>query len=102
MNNLNSPELIKGVQIWTGWGKSIRPNRDDRRIEEAFGKEVAEKMLPLIKTLEEDFYSSDAQFVAYNLEEMGKQASQDFREIYPTISDNIVEVFAWCYTFDFK
>ena len=102
INNLNSPQLIEAVRLWTGWGLSIAPSRDDLRLANHFGNEVATKLLPLIKALEEDFYSSDARFVAMNLQEMEKLASEQFKQKHPEIAQEVVKAFAWCYTFDFK
>ena len=31
MNNLKSPQLIEAVRVWTGWGQSMMPSRDDAR-----------------------------------------------------------------------
>ena len=102
MTGLNSSELIDAVRVWTGWGQSMIPSRDDARLAKQFGKKVAAKLLPIIKSLEDDFYSSDARFVATDLEEMEKLASEDFKRKHPTIAEEIVEALAWCYTFDFK
>ena len=102
MNNLNSPQLVEAVRVWTGWGLSIMPSRDDARLAKQFGDEVAAKLLPVIKSLEEDFYSSDARLVATDLQEMGRMASEQFKRKHPTVAEEIVEAFAWCYTFDFK
>jgi hypothetical protein len=62
----------------------------------------AERLLPIIKKLEEDFYSSDARLKAIDLEEMGKHAKAQFRRLHPNVAEEIASVFAWCYTFDFK
>ncbi len=78
------------------------PYRDDKRLINRFGDDLAAKLLPLIKSLEEDFYSSDAQFTATNLQEMERLASEQFKRMHPTISDEIVKAYAWCYTFDFR
>lgn len=102
MSELDSPELKEAVQLWTGWGFSAMPNRNDKRLSDRFGNEIAAKLLPLIKSLEADFYSSDAKLVAANLEEMGKLASEQFKHKYPKVADEIVAAFAWCYTFDFR
>jgi len=102
MNNTNFPQLIEAVRVWTGWGRSMAPSRDDARLTNHFGEEVAAKLLPLIKSLEEDFYSSDARFVAANLQEMERLASEQFKRKHPRVADEIVKAFAWCYTFDFK
>jgi hypothetical protein len=100
--NLNSPQLAEAVRIWTGWGLSMMPSRDGARLARQFGDEEAEKLLPVIKSLEEDFYSSDARLVATDLQEMGKLASEQFKRKHPTVAEEIVDAFAWCYTFDFK
>jgi len=102
MNNLNSPQLVEAVRLWTGWGLGIMPSRDDARLARKFGDKVAAKLLPVIKSLEEDFYSSDARLVATDLQEMGRMASEQFKRKHPTVAEEIVEAFAWCYTFDFK
>ena len=102
MNGFNSLELIEAVRVWTGWGLSMMPNRDDTRLVNRFGDETAAKLLPVIKSLEEDFYSSDARLVAANLQEMGELASGQFKRKHPAVADEIVKAFAWCYTFDFK
>ena len=102
MNSLNSPQLIEAVCVWTGWGRSMMPSRDDARLVNYFGGDVAGKLLPLIKSLEEDFYSSDARLVAANLQEMENLASEQFKRKHPAVADEIVKAFAWCYTFDFK
>jgi hypothetical protein len=102
MSNLNSPEFIEAVQLWTGWGQSMAPSRNDKRLMARFGEDVAARLLPLIKSLEDDFYSSDARLVAANLQEMEKLASERFKEKHPGIADEIVKALAWCYTFDFK
>jgi len=36
------------------------------------------------------------------LQEMERQASEQFKQRHPTVADEIVKAFAWCYTFDFK
>lgn len=102
INDLKSPKLIEAVRLWTGWGESRIPSRDDARLVDRVGEEAASQLLPLVKTLEADFYSSNARLVASNLQEMHEMASADFRQKHPMVADEIVEAFAWCYTFDFK
>lgn len=102
INKLSSPQLIEAVRLWTGWGQSTVPNRNDKRVLDRFGEEDAVKLLPLIKLLDEDFYASDAQLIAANLQEMERLASEHFKRKHPTVAEEIVIAFAWCYTFDFK
>jgi len=102
INNLNSPELIEAVRVWIGWGLSAIPDPNDKRLVDHVGENVAAKLLPLIKSLWDDFYSSDAWLAAANLQEMEKLASEQFKRKHPTVAEEIVKAFAWCYTFDFK
>ncbi|QEE27993.1 hypothetical protein FTW19_08290 [Terriglobus albidus] len=101
MNVLNSAQLIEAVRVWTGWGQSAMPSRSDQRLADQFGED-ATKLLPLIKSLEDDFDVSDARLTAVNLEEMEKLASDQFRQKHPAVAEEIVKAFARCYTFDFK
>jgi hypothetical protein len=78
------------------------PLRRDQTLTERFGAEVAGKLLPVVKFLEEEFYLSDAKSTAPNLSEMGELAVRDFRRRHPEMPDKIAEALAWCYTFDFR
>jgi hypothetical protein len=102
MNNFNSPEFIEAVQLWTGWGRSVAPSRDEKRLVARFGQDAAPKLLALIQSLEDDFYSSDARLVAASRQEMERLSSEQFKRKHPEIADEIAKAFAWCYTFDFK
>ena len=102
ISELNSPQMVEAVRLWTGWGHCVMPDRNDTRVAEHFGDEVAAELLPLIRSLEDDFYSSDARLVAANLQEMDSVASAQFKQKHPTVADDIVKAFAWCYTFDYK
>jgi hypothetical protein len=102
INNIDSSLLVEAILVWTGWGRDVMPRRDDSLLVNRFGTEDTAKLLPVIKSLEDDFYSSDARFVADDLQEMEKLSSAQFRKKHPTIADEIVKAFAWCYTFDFK
>lgn len=102
INNIETSQLVEAILVWTGWGRDVIPRRDDALLVNHFGVEVAAKLLPVIKFLEDDFYSSDARFVADDLQEMEKLSSKQFRKKYPEIEDEIVKAFAWCYTYDFK
>lgn len=102
IDNVDSSILVEAILVWTGWGLDVMPRRDDSLLVSRFGAEVTAKLLPVIKSLEDDFYSSDARFVADDLQKMEKLSSEQFRKKHPTIADEIVKAFAWCYTFDFK
>jgi hypothetical protein len=102
IDNSSFDQVVEAVLIWTGWQQHAFPRRDDSLVEIRFGKEVAAKLLPIIKSLEKDFYSSDAKWVAVDLKEMEKLSTDQFKRTHPGIADEIVKAFAWCYTFDFK
>jgi hypothetical protein len=95
-------QLVEAVLLWTGYGRDMMPRRDDSLLVCHFGAEVAARLLPVVRSLSNDFYSSDARFVAADLEEMGALSMVHFRKKHPDMPDEIVEAFAWCYTFDFK
>ena len=95
-------QLTEAVLVWTGWGRDVLPCRNDSSVVDCFGSEIAVRLIPIIKSLEDDFYSSDARFSASNLEEMGKIAAQQFKDRHPELADEISQAFAWCYTYDFK
>lgn len=102
IESLESPQLVEAVLLWTGWGRDIMPRRDDSLLVSRFGTEAAAKLLGVIKPLEDDFYSSDARFLAADLREMEKMCAEQFRKKHPGVAEEIVKAFAWCYTFDFK
>jgi hypothetical protein len=93
--------LKEAVPLWTGWEQNVMPQRDDASVVSHFG-DLAPDLLRRIKELEDDFYASDARFTASTLQEMGRIASDQFRQRHQKIADEIVRAFAWCYTFDYK
>ncbi|HEV2328518.1 MAG TPA: hypothetical protein VGY56_06995 [Verrucomicrobiae bacterium] len=99
--NVNS-SLTEAVVLWTGWGKNPSPKRDDLSLTTRFGSEVASKLLLVVKSIEKEFYKSEAWKVAKDLNEMSKMATDDFKKDHPEIPDAISQAFAWCYTFDYK
>lgn len=98
----NSPLLLEAIRLWTGFGSSVAPDRSDTRLIAHFGSQLATEILPVIKTMEEEFYSSDAQFHAKDMEEMERISSEDFRKLRPDVAEEIVKALAWCYTFDYR
>ncbi len=98
----DSGALVEAVLVWTGYGSEVRPQRSAARLVERFGSAAASQLLPQIKSLEDEFYQSDARHVARTLPEMGKIAADEFRLKHPNIPLEIVDALAWCYTFDWK
>jgi hypothetical protein len=95
-------QLIEAVFIWTGRGRDTWPNRNDSLVINHFGPELGAKLLTTMKVLADDFYSSNANQIAHGVQEMAKMAADHFRQKHPEIPEEIIEVLAWCYTFDFK
>lgn len=98
--HFDSPELIDAVRIWSGCGQYTWPFRDESRLRSKLGSAKAERLLPIIKKLQEDFYGSDANLKAIDLADMGTLAKTQFQQRHPNIPAEIASIFAWCYTFD--
>ncbi|EQA43150.1 hypothetical protein LEP1GSC050_0533 [Leptospira broomii serovar Hurstbridge str. 5399] len=102
MKNFNTADLETAVILWTGWKKEKVPKRDESALINHFGASIAVKILSEIKSLEDDFYSSDARFIAKDLLEMEKLSIEQFTKKHPGISEETAKAFAWCYSFDYK
>ena len=102
MNKNNPAELVDAVRCWTGCGDSAMPSRNDAKLLERFGHEKGTSLLNEIKNLEDDFYLSDAHLVAADIQDMARRCAEDFKRKRPGIAEEIVNAFAWCYTFDYK
>lgn len=94
--------LSHAIIVWTGRGEAPSPDRDEARLVERVGWEVAVALLPTIHALEQEFYESDARHWAANVKEMANAAADRFRARHPELSDEAVAALAWCYAFDFK
>jgi hypothetical protein len=90
------------VVVWTGYGSSSRPERNEQRLFERFGSERAADLFPKVRALYDDFYASDARLTAPDLVSMAASAASRFREMHPDIPEEAVQALAWCYTFDYK
>ncbi len=102
INDADKPRLLDAVRVWTGWGTSVMPHRDEAAVKSQFGAEAASRLLPVLNALAEDFYSTNARYVTADLAQMGDIAAADFKAKYPALPAEVAEAFAWCYTFDFK
>jgi hypothetical protein len=99
---LDAFSVSEGIVVWTGWGDAAWPARDDARLVERFGAEMAVEIAPRIRQLEDDFYASNARFTISDLRHMGDVAADEFRKIHPEISDDAVKALTWCYMYDHK
>lgn len=103
-HRLDSDLVSEAVVVRTGYDNptTSSPERDEGRIVERFGSELAVELMPVLTTLEDAFYLSDARLKAKNLETMAELAQRDFARLHPEISAEASRALACCYTFDFK
>jgi hypothetical protein len=92
----------EAIVIWCGWGRESYPSRNDNSLVEHFGSQVATTLLPLIRELEDDFYSSDARYTTADVAEMASISVAQFMRKHPEIPEEAARALAWCYTFDYK
>jgi hypothetical protein len=100
--SLDSELLSQAIVIWAGLGETPWPAREESRLVDRLGADVAIAVLPRIRELEKEFYTSDARFVVAGLKEMGDRAAEQFKQTHPELSEEAIEALAWCYTFDYK
>jgi hypothetical protein len=99
---VDARELSEAIVVWTGYRETTSPARDEQRLVGRLGETMCLRLLPRIRALADEFYASDARFVVEDLEEMGRLAASQFRHAHPELTDEGVNAFAWCYTFDYK
>jgi hypothetical protein len=95
-------DVSRAVVVWTGYGVTAWPQRDETRLVARFGVDAALVLAPAVRRLEDAFYLSEARQLEPDLKRMGDMAAADFRRLHPEVSDEAVEALAWCYTYDFK
>lgn len=94
--------ISEAVVVWTGFGQTPSPDRDLQRLVGHFGPEVATEVVPQLRALEDDFYSSAASHDIADLAEATESAASEFRERHPGLSEDAVRALAWCYSYDLK
>lgn len=92
----------EALVVWSGRGASSWPLRSDELVIRHFGRDAAATLLPLVRQLVADFYSSDARHTAADLAEMEHVSSQQFAAKHPELPWDAVRALAWCYAFDYK
>ena len=95
-------DLTRAVVLWTGHGTRSWPQRDDSALVREFGEERGLDLLMVLRSLEADFFSSDAHLTEPDLQAMGERASEEFRSRHPDAPSALVNALAWCYSFDYK
>jgi hypothetical protein len=95
-------DLTKAVVLWTGHGSRSWPDRDDAALVQEFGEARGLHLLVTLRSLEADFYRSDARLTESDLQAIGDRASEEFRSRHPDAPPVLVDALAWCYSFDCK
>jgi len=95
------PRVSEAIVIWTGFGSSVSPVRDETLVETRFG-DLATELMPLVRALDDEFYDSNARLVAVDTVDMARRAKADFRALHPEVEEKATDALAWCYTFDFR
>ncbi|HEY7640443.1 MAG TPA: hypothetical protein VH814_12010 [Steroidobacteraceae bacterium] len=94
--------MSDAILVWKGSGTDYWPLLDDRRIISRYGQEAAIDLLPKLRALKEEFYTSDAWKRAKDLREMQELSAAEFRLRHPELTDEAINAFALCYTYDYK
>jgi hypothetical protein len=102
MTRLGIELVAHATAEWTGWGFVPYPTRDESRLQKRYGPTLASELIPILRELEKDFYTSMAHNTVRDLDEMAAQAAKEFRVRHPELPSDIAEAFAWCYGYDWK
>jgi len=102
IESIDNSILIEAFIAWSGWGITPAPRRDPSILKNIFNERLAEKLTAEIEILENEFYLSDAKYTSPSIVEMGRIASVQFKDRHPEIPNQITEILAWCYTYDYK
>ena len=97
------PALIShAVLLWTGFGATSWPRRDETRVRTALGAETTQSVMPVVRALEDEFDESDVKLTAKDLTSMANRAATQFARRHPEVSAGAVAALAWCYAYDYK
>lgn len=99
---IDASTVSEAVVVWTGWRATVLPARDERRLVDHYGPELMPALLTIVRSLEREFFQSEAYATATDLAQMGEAAARTFRQRHPELSVAAVEALAWCYTYDWK
>jgi hypothetical protein len=94
--------VSRAIVVWTGYGQCSKPTRDEARLVDEFGEEAALDVLPIVRQLETDFYTSTAYNTVLGLHAMAERAASEFKGRHPELLDVAAAAFAWCYAYDWK
>lgn len=99
---VGSDPLSEAIVVWTGKGTRPWPQRDDNAVAAAFGQDVAERLLPVIRRLELEFFRLDCVHHIRDLTAATHAAAAEFAARHPELSPAAVDALAWCYSYDWR
>lgn len=95
----NSQQFGTALSLWTGWKNGVAPFRNDAAVIDHFGSREAAKLLDDCRELEREFFASDANIRAKDLNEMAAMARSDFLQKYPGVRLEVMQILESCYCF---
>jgi hypothetical protein len=97
-----SYDISEAVIVWTGFEQASYPIRVEQRLVDRFGADAVAELMPRVRELESDFYSSETPYQIADLAEVGAAAAAEFQRKHPDVSTAAVAALTWCFTFDWK
>jgi hypothetical protein len=94
--------FVDACLIWTGYGETSYPRRDESVFQARLGNETCERLLPRIKSLNQDFETSRAYEPGIDFVQCVALAACEFKARHPEVDERIVTAFTWCYIHDWK
>jgi hypothetical protein len=94
--------VSEAIVVWTGWGETSWPAREEGRLVERYGPENARELAPVLSDLYRQFYESDAAIKVPDLSAATKVAADRFARLHPELTAEAVKALAWCYSFDWR
>jgi hypothetical protein len=98
---VDEDNLTRAMLLWTGRGTRSWRQRDDAALVREFGEARGLDLLLAIRSLEADFYRSEAHLTEPDLQSMTARASAEFQSRHPDAPAALVDALAWCYSFDY-
>ena len=95
IENIGLDQLLKAAKIWAVSGAERSPEELENEIIARFDKQTLE----VIQRLEDEFCESDACYKFDDTDAIKERAKSEFRESYPNLPEEILEVFAWSYMY---
>lgn len=87
---MDQNDLTRAAVLWTGRGRRSWPHRDDAALVREFGEARGLDLLLALRSLEADFYTTDAHLTEPDPQTMTDRAATEFRSRHR------------CYSSDYK